>query len=137
MDKMKKWIVTIIIISFAIIIFMFWGNDEQDLGDSYYFLPEYEAIDIGFPDGSIIYKATQKNVFNDIKVHGNVVSANSNANFIIATQKIDSSYVGEDSLLYYIIVKKTDLTYGPYNKGEYLQKREELSIPQKLTLKDE
>ncbi len=134
---MKKRIVTIIIISVAIIIFIFWGNDEQDLGDNYYFLPEYEAIDIGFPDGSIIYKATKKNVFNDIKVHGIVVSAKSNANFIIATQKIDSSYVGEDSLSYYIIVKKTDLTYGPYTKREYLQKREELSISQKLTLKDE
>ena len=135
MDKMKKCIITIIIISIAIILFMIWGNDEQDLGDNYYFLPEYEAIDIGFPDGSIDYKATQKNVFNDIKIHGNVVSAKSNANFIIATQKINSSYVGEDSLLYYIIVKKMDLTYGPYKKGEYLQKREELSIPQKLSLR--
>ncbi|NCA85794.1 MAG: DUF3997 domain-containing protein [Clostridia bacterium] len=133
---MKKLTFTIIIISLAIITLVFWGNDEQDLGDNYYYLPDYEAIDIGFPNGAIIYKATQKNVFNDVKVHGSVVDVNSDSDFIIASQKIGSSYVGKDSLLYYIIVKKTDLISGPYNKEEYLQKREELSIPQKLTLKD-
>ena len=63
-------------------------NDNQELGDNYYFLHDYEAVDIGFPDGAVIYKATQKNVFNNIKIHGNVVGANSNNDFIIAIQKL-------------------------------------------------
>lgn len=133
---MKKWILTIIIFVFVLIIFMFWGNDEQDLGDNYYFLPEYEAIDIGFPDGPIIYKAQQKFIFNDIKLRGNLVSVNSNSDFIIAAQKTDSLFVVNDSLLYYIIVKKSDSTYGPYNRNGYMQKRDELCIPSKLVLKD-
>ncbi len=134
---MKKLIITIIIIVFcAIIVFIFKGNKEQYLGDNYYFLTEYEAIDIGFPDGATVYKALHKNVFNDIKIQGNVVDAISNPDFIVASQRKDSSIIESDSLQYYIIVKKTDSVYGPYNLDEYLQKRKKLNIPNKLILKD-
>ena len=134
---MKKWIIAIFIIACcAIVAFLFWGSDEQDLGDNYYFLPEYEAIDIGFPDGAVIYKSTQKNVFNDIKIRGNVVDAISNSDFIIASQKTNSSNFKNDSLQYYVIVKKTDSIYGPYDKEEYLQKREKSNISKKLILNE-
>lgn len=133
---MKKRIISILIISLAIILLIFWGDDDQYLGNDYYFLPEYEAIDIGFPDGAVIYKATQKNVFNDIKIQGNVVEAISDTYFIIATQIKNNTSFENDSLQYYIIVKKVDSIYGPYNKEEYLHKREKLNIPKKLILKE-
>ena len=133
---MKKLIIAILIIIFCVIIvFVFMGNDEQDLGDNYYFLPEYEAIDIGFPDGATVYKASQKYVFNDIKIQGNVVNAISNTDFIIVSQRKGSSKVENDSLQYYIIAKKTDSIYGPYNTDGYLQKRKKLIVPKKLILK--
>jgi len=110
------------------------GNDEQDLGDNYYFLPEYEAIDIGFPDGAVVYKAAQKNVFNDIKIQGNVVDARGNSDFIVVSQRKDSSNI--DTLQYYIIAKKTDSIYGPYNTEGYLQNRKKLNVPKNLILKE-
>ena len=132
---MKKLIITIlIIVFFTIIVFVFKGSDDQDLGDNYYFLPEYEAVDIGFPDGSSIYRASHKYIFNDIKIQGNVVDARSNAEFIVVSQRKDSSNIENDSLQYYIIVKKTDSIYGPYNTVGYLRKRKELEVPKELRL---
>jgi len=138
---MKKWIIAFVIILSGV-IFLFWGADSQNLGGNYYYLPKYEAIDIGYPGGGIIYKSTQKNIFRDIKIHGNVINIGNNTDFIIAIQNTDTSYiekahsnfVEKDSLKYFIIVKKTDLIYGPYNNKDYIQKREELGVPDKLEL---
>jgi hypothetical protein len=130
---MKNKIITITI-SLLLIILFFGGDDGQDLGNDYYYLPDYEAIDMGFPGGAIIYKSKQKYVFNDIKVYKNVVNANSNNDFVLAIQKLDDFSIEKDSLQYYIIVKKTDLVHGPYNKKKYSQKREELGVPEKLKL---
>jgi hypothetical protein len=38
---------------------------------------------------------------------------------------------------YWIINKRKDAVYGPFQKQEYLQKREELGIPKELKLKEE
>ena len=132
---MKKWIIRILILFFVVIIILLWGNDEQNLGDDYYYLPDYEAIDVGYPGGPIIYKSQQKYLYSDIKLR-DVVDAISNSDFVIASQKKDSFNFEKDSLQYYIIVKKTDSIYGPYDRGEYLQKREKLNIPKKLILKE-
>lgn len=135
---MKKWIILILIIACcAIVVFFICRNNKQDLGDNYYYLPEYEAVDIGFPDGAVIYKAKQKNVFNDIKIRGKIVDVISNPEFIIALQKKDSANFNNDSMQYYIIAKKTDSIYGPYETQEYLKKRKELKIPNELALKEE
>jgi hypothetical protein len=37
---------------------------------------------------------------------------------------------------YWIITHVNDSIYGPFNKEEYIQKREELEIPKELVLKD-
>jgi hypothetical protein len=131
-NKMKKWLYAFLIILIAVIIYFLSGSDEQDLGDNYYFLPEYEAIDVGFPDGAIIYKAPEKYIFNDIIIHRDVTNAKSNADYIIATQKVDSLGVKEVSILYYIIEKNTELIYWPLNRQEFVEKRNELSIPERL-----
>jgi len=143
---MKKWIITIVIL-LLLGLYLILGrvSNEQNLGDNYYYLPKYEALDIGFPDGAIIYKSAQRNVFSDVKIQKNVVSVNKNKEFIIAIREDDSLNINNanskslDSsyLHYYIIVKKTDVIYGPLNRNEYLKKRKVLKIPDNLKLKHE
>ncbi|HET9058202.1 MAG TPA: DUF3997 domain-containing protein [Chitinophagaceae bacterium] len=143
---MKKWIITIAVILFlGILFFIIRRSDDQNLGDNYYYLPEYEAIDVGYPGGAIIYKSTQKYLFSNVKISGNIISVNTNKDYIIALQqKIDSVFdktssniTEKDSLKYFIIQKKADLLFGPYSKDEYIKKREELGIPKELQFKIE
>jgi len=138
---MKKWIVAICIILLSVLLLLVFVRDDQDLGDNYYYLPKYEAIDVGYPGGAIVYKSSQKYLYSDIKIHGDVISVNSNKDFVIAIQRIDSSnnektHSGIANLQFYIIVKSSDLVYGPYSKKEYLQKRQEIGVPKKLILKE-
>ena len=143
---MIKWIITIVIILLLVVLCLILGGvNEQNLGDNYYYLPEYEAIDIGYPYGAIIYKSEQRYVFNDVKIHRNVISINKNKQFIIAIQQDDSINIksGQSNVLdsnhlhYFIILKKTDVVYGPLSKIEYMKKRDELKIPHSLKLEDE
>ena len=49
---MKKLIIAIIVtVLLCGILFFIFRTDEQDLGDNYFYLPKYEAIDIGYPEG--------------------------------------------------------------------------------------
>jgi hypothetical protein len=143
---MKKRIIAIVIIFLLVVLYLTWGGaDEQNLGDNYYYLPKYEAVDIGYPEGAIIYKSAQKNVFSDVKIHRNVISVNKNKEFIIAIQQddsvniksIQSNALYSNYLHYFIIAKQTDMVYGPFSIIEYLKKRDELKIPHSLKLKDE
>jgi len=138
---MKKWPIAIFIVSVSAILFFLWGVDEQELGDNYYYLPKYEAIDIGYP-GAIIYKSTRKNIFEEVKIEGDVIRVSNNKEFILALQKpytidiekepFDSSTI--KSLKYFIVSKKSEIVYGPYAKKEYLQKKVELGVPKDLRL---
>lgn len=140
---MKKNIIAIFIILLLVVLYLtLRRGNEQDLGDNYFYLPKYEAIDIGYPDGAIIYKSAERNVFSDVKIHKNVISVNKNEDFIIAIQQDDSVNIKsiyptvQDSkyLHYFIIVKQTDMVYGPFRKIDYLKKREELKVPKELEL---
>ena len=142
---MKKWIITIsVIILLCGVLFFVIKSDEQDLGDNYFYLPKYEAIDLGYPGGGMVYKSSEKYLFKEIKITGNVAEAYSNKDFIIASQNTDTSYnktmhsnVAKRKLTqYFIIEKKTDILFGPYNKEEYIKKREELGVPRGLQLKE-
>ena len=137
MDKMKKNIILIFILS--ILQFLYAGcNNEQDLGNNYYYLPMYEAIDVGYPGGAIIYKSDTKYYYDDIKIKGNVIGINHNSDFIIVVQKpINVNKINKkiiDTFNYYVISKQTDKVYGPYNKKEYMQKRIKLGVPENLKL---
>ena len=142
---MKKLIIAIWIIFISGISFFIACNpDEQDLGDHYYYIPKYEAVDVGYPGGGIIYKSQQKNLFSDIKIRGNVVQTRANKNFIVAIQNADTSYLENKSskieeklpVQYFIIAKRDNKIYGPFTKEEYLSKRHELSVPENLELKE-
>lgn len=120
------------------VLFIVMSPDEEVLGENYYYLPEYVAYDVGYPEGGIIYKSSQKNSFSNIIIHGNVIRMDDNKDFIIAMQlKDDSAKIDKKQLLHYFIIeKKSDLKFGPYNKEEYLQKREELNVPKGLKLEE-
>lgn len=128
----------IFILIIGIIIFILCKSNEQNLGDDYFYLPKYEAIDIGYKGGGIVYKSKEKYFFHDIKISGNVAEAKANKDFIIALQNKDTSYIKSlnygtmNSNLYFIIRKKSEEIYEPYNKEEYLLKREELKVPKSL-----
>ena len=138
---MKKWIIVIcVLITIGIVFFITkTEKDTETLGDNYYYLSPYEAIDVGFPEGAIIYKSSQKNLFSDIKIQGEVISINYDKDFIVAVQKKKSSaeLVKDKMLYYFIIEKKLDNVIGPLSKQEYLKKREELGVPRELKLKEE
>ena len=119
------------------------GEDEQTLGDNYFFLPKYEALDVGYPDGAIIYKSPEKNLFKEIKIKKEVVSVEHNRDFIIAIQEsnnnsfeIGNSHIEERNFLnYFIIVKKTNHVYGPFKYSDYVSMRKELKVPNNLMFK--
>ena len=138
---MKKWIIVIcVLITIGIVFFITkTEKDTETLGDNYYYLSPYEAIDVGFPEGDIIYKYYQKNLFSDIKIQGEVISINYDKDFIVAVQqKKSSAELVKDKMLYYFIIeKKLDNVIGPLSKQEYLKKREELGVPRELKLKEE
>ncbi len=141
---MKKWIFATFVLILAVVgLCILWPTDRE-LGDGYYYLPKYESIDVGYENcEAIVYKSASENLFSDIKIRGDVISVNSNRNFIVAAQStpigcIDEFVLDGSSirhLSFFIIVKKTDSLYGPYLLEGYLKKREELKVPDKLKLK--
>ncbi|AFU69796.1 hypothetical protein P700755_003129 [Psychroflexus torquis ATCC 700755] len=140
---MKKWIILLVVLLLGMIALFSLQKDEQDLGDNYYYLPLYEAIDVGLPDGAIVYKSTQKYSFDEVKIKGDVVSIDCNEKFIIVIRKpkevkyeeiYTKSSLGTDSLEYFIVVKKSDLVKGPFSKQKYLGKRKELGVSKDLKL---
>jgi hypothetical protein len=141
---MKKAIVIFVVFCTVLyVIFFMRSDDKQILGDEYYYLPRYEAIDVGFPGGAIIYKGIQKYHFQEVKVKGEVLDVDYDDNFIVAVRlPVNSLRVQEpqldeddfDSLQFYIIEKKSDLIHGPYTEQEYIQRRGALGVPEKLKL---
>lgn len=130
---------------FLVSIMTFCARENQaSLGNDYYYLSVYEARDVGYPEGAIVYKSSKEYVYEDIKIHGEVISVNHDNDFIIAIrEKKDSSIIiGKQSsnvnrnVQYFIIEKKSDSVYGPFDKEKYLQKRTELNVPEELKLKE-
>ena len=132
---MKNWSIAIgILIVVGIVFTMTLVKNDWDLGNNYYYLPPYEAVDIGNPEGSMIYKSYQREVFSEIKIYGEVTVVNHDENFIIAIQrKSDKAENTNNKILsYFIINKKTDAIYGPLSERNYIQKRKELGVPKAL-----
>ena len=83
-------------------------TDNSDLGDSYYYLDSFEAIDVGFPNGAIIYKSKKKHQFDSIVISKEVVYAIHSNRFIFAKQLSNEQ---KRDTNYYIIDKLNDKIY--------------------------
>ena len=83
---MKKWFVVVCVALLAGLLFFLWGADEQELGEGYYYLPSYEAVDVKCPGGSVVYKSAQKYLFSLIRIDGDLKGVNANRRFILAVR---------------------------------------------------
>lgn len=98
--------------------------DQADLGKGYYYLSEYDAVDIGYPDGAIIYKSVEKNVFSDIILKETVKNAKSDDNYIIALQLPKNEKVSR----YFIIDKFSGRIFGPLDEKSFNEWKLKLGI---------
>jgi hypothetical protein len=126
---MKMINIRISLFLFSICILSGCRWNDSNLGQNYYYLNEYNAVDWGFPGGAIIYKSEEENVYQDIKIPGNVVKVNFDKDFIIA-KRIAKDNIKDTS--YFIIIKKTDTVLGPLNLQSFRLKENELKIELKL-----
>lgn len=62
-------------------------HNVTTVGNDYYYLPDHEAMDIGYPNGSIVYKSSAKNSFEKILVYSAIEKCISNDEYIIVLQK--------------------------------------------------
>ena len=80
MRIIKKNLLLIVIICFVSC------KDKTDLGSNFFYLPDYESIDIGYPYGTIVYKSKEKNKFEKVLVYADIVSINNSDSYIIVKQ---------------------------------------------------
>lgn len=71
---------------FIVIICFISCKDETDLGNNFYYLPNYESKDVGYPYGSIVYKSKEKYAFEKTFVYTDIVGINNNDSYIIVKQ---------------------------------------------------
>lgn len=62
-------------------------SNERDLGNNYYYLPEYESMDGGYPYGSIIYKGPDEYIYNEIIIFSDVEKVIRRDEYVLALQK--------------------------------------------------
>lgn len=136
---------------YVFLILFLSSCDNTNLGNGYYYLPPDEALDIGYPYGSIIYKSNLKNVFKKIIVPANVVKCDFDADHVFIIQKLDKQlmrkylhdelrYHSSDSIFrnasflnrlfkndtnYFIIDKSNNFIDGPMDKNEFDTKRKQ------------
>jgi hypothetical protein len=71
----------------CIFLITLFGCSEGSLGDGYFYLPEYDAMDTGYPYGSVVYKSTQKNIFQQLIIRADVISCTVKGHYILVVQK--------------------------------------------------
>lgn len=76
---MKK---TIIILILVIIC----SCKEDKLLSNYYYLTDYESLDVGYPYGSIIYKSKQEGSYENILIYSDIKNHIANDEYIIVHQ---------------------------------------------------
>lgn len=57
--------------------------------ENYYYLSQDEALDVGYPYGSIIYKSSQQYSYSDILITSNIIAFKENSKFATVKQQIN------------------------------------------------
>lgn len=110
---------------------MFFAScGDRDLGDGYFHLPKYEAIDVGYPENeSILYRSSEEYLFSDIIIKGDVIEVQSDSRHIIAKRdpliKRDNN---TGTIEYFIIQKVNDSLIGPLTKKVFKESTNDLNV---------
>ena len=112
---------------------------EAELGNGYYYLSNYDAIDVGYNEGSLIYKSTQKSYYQTILIQGGILEVTKDRDFILVGQNKQQVDLKHKTAVYYywIINKNNSEIFGPLTFDDYLKKKKELAVPETLKLKCE
>lgn len=113
--------------------------DEEELGNGYYYLSALEAVDIGYMGGSMIYHSSKLNVFDDIIIKSGIVEVNKDKDFVLIGQNMQQKDldISKTSYYFWIINKSENAVYGPLLFNDYLTKKKELRVSNKLSLRSE
>ena len=108
----------------------FFSCSDRELGNGYYFLPKYEAIDVGYPEGeAIIYKSNKEYIFSNIRIRGDIIEVHADSKFIIAKRDPLISWETNTGVFeYFIILKKNDSLIGPLNIEKFGLKAKKMGI---------
>lgn len=77
---MKKLLILFVVLNLLSCI-------EEKNSKRYYYLPMDDAIDVGYPFGSIVYKSTQKNSYEDVLIYSDVEKYESDSRYILVEQR--------------------------------------------------
>lgn len=112
---------------------------EAELGNGYYYLSYYDAIDVGYNEGSLIYKSTQKSYYQTILIQGGILEVAKDRDYILVGQNQQQTDLKYKTAVYYywIINKNNSEVFGPLTFDEYMVKKKELGVPKDLKLKCE
>lgn len=112
---------------------------EAELGNGYYYLSYYDAIDVGYNEGSLIYKSTQKSYYQTILIQGGILEVAKDRDYILVGQNQQQTDLKHKTAVYYywIINKNNSEVFGPLTFDEYMVKKKELGVPKDLKLKCE
>lgn len=112
---------------------------KAELGNGYYYLSYDDAIDVGYNEGSLIYKSTQKSYYQTILIQGGILEVKKDKTYILVGQNQQQTDLKYETVVYYywIINKNNSEVYGPLLFDNYLAKKKELGVPETLKLKSE
>ncbi len=68
-------------------------SNVETLGDDYYYLSGDDALDIGYPYGSMLYRSKKKSTFEEVLIYADVVKKSSNYQYIIIKQQPNKKLV--------------------------------------------
>ncbi|MDR1877198.1 MAG: hypothetical protein LBQ84_06195 [Flavobacteriaceae bacterium] len=60
---------------------------QSNTSEKYYFLDEFDAMDMGYPYGTVIHKSKETGNFDTIIIHSDIEKYGENKSYIIALQK--------------------------------------------------
>lgn len=136
---MKVRFIAVLFISFLLCSCERIFHGEEVLGNGYYYLPKYEAIDVGFPKGSVIYQSNNRKIYSNVLIESGIIEAKSDRRHILVGQNREKKDSKDDTVVSFlwIIDKKTNIIYGPLSLDDYLLKKKELGVSNNLQLKCE
>lgn len=100
-------------------------KSHRELGNHYYCLDDYDAMDIGYP-GSIIYKSSKMCNFENIIIYSRIIDCKSDDNYIIVKQEPNLSILYKeykDDVLFWLeyLPKKANDSWSVLNKKYHNQ----------------